>query len=83
MEKSLQRYYEETFSMMSTEGWKYLIEDLKELEANLVNVRTVKDEHSLNYRLGQLDILDLILNRKKTCEEIYEQLQTTDTLEEI
>ena len=61
--------------MMSTEGWKYLIEDLKELETNLDNVRTVKDEHSLNYRLGQLDILDLILNRKKTCEEIYEQLQ--------
>ena len=60
---------------MSTEGWKYLIEDLKELEANLVNVRTVKDEQSLNYRLGQLDILDLILNRKKTCEEIHEQLQ--------
>ena len=75
MEKSLQRYYEETFSMMSTEGWKYLIEDLKELETNLDNVRTVKDEQSLNYRLGQLDILDLILNRKKTCEEIYEQLQ--------
>ena len=75
MEKSLQRYYEETFSMMSTEGWKYVIEDLKELETNLDNVRTVKDEQSLNYRLGQLDILDLILNRKKTCEEIYEQLQ--------
>jgi hypothetical protein len=75
MDKKLQHYYEETFSMMSTEGWKYLIEDLKELETNLDNVRTVKDEQSLNYRLGQLDILDLILNRKKTCEEIYEQLQ--------
>lgn len=75
MDKELSRYYEETFNMMSTEGWKYLIEDLKELEANLDNVRTVKDEQSLNYRLGQLDILDLILNRKKTCEEIYEQLQ--------
>lgn len=75
MDKELSRYYEETFSMMATEGWKYLIEDLKELEKNLDNVRTVKDEHSLNYRLGQLDILDLILNRKKTCEEIYEQLE--------
>lgn len=75
MDKELQRYYEETFNMMSTEGWKYLIEDLKELEANLVNVRTVKDDQSLNYRLGQLDILDLILNRKKTCEDVYEQLQ--------
>ena len=75
MNQELQKYYEETFNTMSTEGWKYLIEDLKELEANLVNVRTVKDEHSLNYRLGQLDILDLILNRKKTCEDVYEQLQ--------
>ena len=74
MEQSLQKYYEETFSMMSTEGWKYLIEDLKKLEENLVNVRTVKDEHSLNYRLGQLDILDLILNRRQTCEDIYNDL---------
>ena len=80
MDKELQRYYEETFDMMTTEGWKYLIEDLKELEKNLVNVRTVKDEQSLNYRLGQLDILDLILNRKKTCEEVYEQLQTDASL---
>jgi len=75
MDKELQRYYEETFSMMATEGWAYLIEDLKKLEDDLDNVRTVKDEQSLNYRLGQLDILDLILNRKKTCEEVYEQLQ--------
>jgi len=75
MDKELQTYYEETFNTMSTQGWKFLIEDLKELEKNLDNVRTVKDEHSLNYRLGQLDILDLILNRKKTCEDIYSQLQ--------
>lgn len=74
MEQSLQKYYEETFSMMSTEGWKYLIEDLKKLEENLVNVRTVKDEQSLNYRLGQLDILDLILNRRQTCEDVYNDL---------
>lgn len=72
--QELQKYYEETFNTMSTEGWKYLIEDLKELEANLDNVRTVKDEQSLNYRLGQLDILDLILNRKRTCESVYNDL---------
>lgn len=74
MSPELQKYYEETFSMMSTEGWKYLIEDLKKLEENLVNVRTVKDEQSLNYRLGQLDILDLILNRRQTCEDVYNDL---------
>lgn len=74
MDKALQHYYEESFSTMATKGWEYLIEDMKKLEENLVNVRTVKDEQSLNYRLGQLDILDLILNRKRTCESVYNDL---------
>lgn len=74
MDKDLEKYYENQFSMMATEGWKQLIEDMKSLEANLVNVRTVADAQTLNYRLGQLDILDLILKRKDTCEQVYEQL---------
>ena len=75
MEQSLQTYYEETFSMMATQGWKALMEDLEKLKQELENIRTVKDAQILSYRQGQLDILDLILNRKKTCEDIYEQLQ--------
>ena len=75
MDKDLEKYYENQFSMMATEGWKQLIEDMKSLEANLVNVRTVADAQTLNYRLGQLDILDLILKRKETCEQVYEELK--------
>ena len=75
MDKDLEKYYENQFSMMATEGWKQLIEDMKSLEANLVNVRTVADAQTLNYRLGQLDILDLILKRKDTCEQVYLELQ--------
>jgi hypothetical protein len=75
MDKELQVYYEETFSTMSTKGWAFLIEDFTKLKQELDNIRTVKDAQSLSYRQGQLDILDLLLNRKKTCEEIYEQLQ--------
>jgi hypothetical protein len=75
MTPELQQYYEETFSMMATSGWKFLIEDFNKLKQELENIRTVKDAQTLSYRQGQLDILDLILNRKGTCEEIYEQLQ--------
>lgn len=74
MDKELSRYYEETFSTMSTQGWTFLMEDLTKLKDELDNIRTVKDAQSLSYRQGQLDILDLLLNRKKTCEEVYEQL---------
>ena len=75
MDKELQVYYEESFSTMSTKGWTFLMEDFDKLKQELENIRTVKDAQSLSYRQGQLDILDLILNRKKTCDEVYEQLQ--------
>lgn len=75
MDKELQTYYEETFSMMATQGWGLLMEDLEKLKQQVENIRTVEDAQTLHYRQGQLDILDLMLNRKKTCEEVYEQLQ--------
>lgn len=75
MDKELQTYYEETFSMMATQGWQLLMEDLEKLKQQIENIRTVEDAQQLYYRQGQLDILDLMLNRKRTCEEVYEQLQ--------
>ena len=75
LSQELQKYYEETFSMMASEGWKFLMEDLDKLKQQVENIRTVEDAQQLNFRQGQLDILDLMLNRKKTCEEVYEQLQ--------
>lgn len=78
MEQSLQKYYEETFSTMSTKGWVFLMEDFEKLKQELENIRTVNDAQTLSFRQGQLDILDLILNRKKACEEVYEQLLQED-----
>lgn len=74
MDKALQTYYEETFSMMATEGWKALIEDFEKIKTSLNNIYTVKDEQQLKFRQGQLDILDLVLNRKAMCEEVYEDI---------
>lgn len=51
------------------------MEDLEKLKQQVENIRTVEDAQQLYYRQGQLDILDLMLNRKKTCEEVYDELQ--------
>jgi hypothetical protein len=75
MAPDLQKYYEETFSTMSTEGWKYLIEDLEEIKVSLNNLSTVNDTQTLFYRQGQLDIIELILGRKAVCEKVFEDLQ--------
>lgn len=80
MEQSLQRYYEEQFSMMSTEGWTDLIEDFQKLKSNLNDLSTVADAQQLFYRQGQLDILNLVLQRKEMCEKVYEELEDEKNL---
>lgn len=74
MEQSLQKYYENQFSMMATEAWADLMEDLTKLRDEIDNIRTATDAQQLYFRQGQLDILDLVINRRKACEEVYEQL---------
>ena len=60
---------------MSTKGWEFLIEDFEEIKASLNNLSTVDDTHTLFYRKGQLDIIELVLGRKATCEKVFEDLQ--------
>ena len=74
MDKELQKYYEETFSMTSTEGWKYFVEDMENLRKTVDSVSTTLNAEDLFFKKGQLDILTLILTRKKICEESYNQL---------
>ena len=75
MAPDLQKYYEETFNTMSTEGWKFLLEDLEEIKVSLNNLSTVNDTQTLFYRQGQLDIIELILGRKAVCEKVFEDLE--------
>ena len=75
MDRALEKYYNEQFSLMSSVGWKDLMEDLEKLRDELDNIRTAKDAQQMHFRQGQVDILDLILNRRKACEEVYDQLK--------
>lgn len=75
MTPELQKYYDEQFSMMASTGWKDFIEDFSKLRDELLDIRNVKDAQQMHFRQGQVDILDLILNRRKACEEVYDQLK--------
>ena len=79
MAPNLQKYYEDSFTMMSTQGWTDLMEDLNKLKDSLNNLSQVTDTQELFFRKGQLDILDLILKRKDTCEQVYEELENEDS----
>jgi hypothetical protein len=75
MEQSLQKYYENQFTLFIQPGWADLVEDLQRLKDSINDLSLVTDTQDLYFRKGQLDILELILRRKQTCEEVYKQLE--------
>lgn len=74
LDAKLQHYYEETFSTIASQGWKYFVEDMENLRETVDSVSNTLNAEDLFFKKGQLDILTLILTRKKICEESYNQL---------
>lgn len=75
---ALQEYYESSFDMFSTNGWKYLLEDFAKIKDSINDVTLTTDTQDLFFRKGQLDIIDLILKRKSMFEAAYEELNTDE-----
>jgi hypothetical protein len=74
MNPELQKYYEERFSMMSTQGWIDLMEDVDKMIEPLNNISTIVDEKSLQFRKGELSILIWLKNLKQVSERAFEDL---------
>ena len=74
MNPELVRYYEERFSMMSTQGWIELMEDVDKMIEPLNNISTIADEKSLQFRKGEYSILIWLKNLKQVSERAFEDL---------
>ena len=74
MNQELQKYYEERFSMMSTQGWVELMEDVDKMIEPLNNISTIADEKSLQFRKGEYSILIWLKNLKQVSERAFEDL---------
>lgn len=79
MSPELQQYYEDRFSMMSTKAWKQLIEDLLDIRTQYENIRTC-DKDTIEFRKGQVDILDYIMGLQDLSEKAYEELKNETIL---
>ena len=77
MSPELQQYYEDRLSMMSTKAWKQLIEDLQVMLENYQDIRTC-DKDTIEFRRGQVDILDYMIGLKDLSEKAYEELNETN-----
>mgnify|MGYP000718171376 CR=1 FL=1 len=74
MTPELQKYYEERFSMMATQGWKDLLEDIDNMANALNNISVVQDEKDLMFKKGELSILTWLRTLKEVSERAFEEL---------
>jgi len=74
MTPELQKYYEDRFSMMATEGWKDLVEDIDNMIYALNNISVIESESQLQFKKGELSILTWLKNLKQISERAYEDL---------
>lgn len=78
MTPELQKYYEDRFSMMATQGWLDLLEDIDNMATALNNISTVSDEKDLQFKKGELSILTWLKTLKQVSEQAYEDLNEKD-----
>ena len=82
MQKELQDYYENRFTMMATQGWVDLIEDLEIMIKATDTLAGVDSEQQLYFKKGEMSILNWLRNLRDASSEVYEQLQKEEEEQE-
>lgn len=75
MAPDLQKFYDDAFSMMATQGWQDLMEDILKVKNSYDTLSSVTETHSLDFRRGQMDILNWLYGLKGSYEQTYKDLE--------
>lgn len=75
MNRELQDYYENRFSMMAMPGWNDLLEDIELMIKSTDTIGGIETTEQLHFRKGELSIMNWIKTLRESSTEVYEQLQ--------
>jgi hypothetical protein len=75
MKKEIQKYYEDRFSMMATQGWKDFVEDVETMLVATDNLGGISTVEQLHFRKGEVSVMHWIKNLRDASGEVYERLQ--------
>jgi len=74
MAPELQKYYEARLDMMGSQGWKDLMEDVREMLKATDTLSGVTPEN-VRFKQGEISIMQWLLSLKEISEKAYEDLQ--------
>ena len=73
MSKTDVQFLEDRLSMMETEGWRDLVQDLENIEKNIRDIDTLLDVKDLWNAKGQLYIINFLLSLDTTTNLALEE----------
>jgi hypothetical protein len=68
VDRETEKHYQSLKDMFRTDGWKVLMDELRNNALQINSVEATKDNEELNFRKGQLNILAFVLNMESTVE---------------
>ena len=74
MDKETRQWYENQFDLFGEEGWKALIEQIKDMQETYNTVLDVTTEATLYHRKGQLDILNWLLEWEGVVNRTFKEI---------
>ena len=74
MAPDLQAYYENRFTMCSTDGWRDLMDDLREILKATDTTSGITDLRQLGVKQGEVSILNWLLSIQQVSEQTYKEL---------
>ena len=77
MTPELQKYYEERLSMMGSQGWTDLMDDVQEMLKATDTLSGVTPEN-VKFKQGEISIMKWLLTLKDNSIKAYEELQNED-----
>jgi hypothetical protein len=75
MPKTDIQFLEDRLSMMETEGWRDLIQDLENLEDSASSINSMNSEQDLWFAKGQLHIINFLLSLNTATNLALEESQ--------
>ena len=75
MPKEDEQFLKDRLSMMESEGWLDLIEDLKDIERGILNIDALDNENDLFNAKGQLHIIRFLLSLEDATKFTLDQSQ--------
>jgi hypothetical protein len=78
VDKETQEYYDNYFSLFTTDGWKQLTQEFDNNAVPINSVEAVKDSNDMYFRKGQLNVLAHLLNLENIVTTNYEEANKSE-----